>query len=119
MTRENDHDKSPHMTREEYRRQSKRGHHRVFKRPVDDPQENGSDAIPEASRSSAMTADTGDDGEQEESVGTGQTRAASLQSDKQAVAEEKSQRLSKRLNITIAVLVALIIIVYLILFFMG
>ncbi len=119
MTRENDHDESQHMTREEYRRQSRREHHRVFKRPVDKPKENGSDAISETPRSSATTADTGDHGEQEESVGTGQTRAASLQSDKQAVAEEKSQRLAKRLNITIAVLVALIIIVYLILFFVG
>lgn len=124
MTRGNDHDDNSHMTRAEYRRESKwREHRRLFRKPAADQQSTDQLGGDEETRTESVQSSGADDtvsnADDDKSVDTGQTRAASLQSDKQALAKEKRQRLGKRLNITIAVLVVLIVIVYLILFFVG
>lgn len=123
-----------HLTRAQYRRQMRHGRHH---QTAEDDEGNESQTRegfrksqreehgfhkPERGETAQATADRKQRRSQEsgpESTDeTGQpNRAASLAMDKQALAEEKSQRLAKRLNIAIAILVVLIVIVYLILFF--
>lgn len=121
-----------HLTRAQYRRQMRWGHHRQQKaKPVEagdgpsrEQMRQEEELIRRAQPDSAVTANDDEATAGQSSVTDDQgpvttSRAASLAHDKQALAEQKSQHLAKKLNIVIAILVALIVMVYLILFFVG
>lgn len=122
-----------HLTRAQYRRQMRHGRHRQAAGTDDGDESQTREGFRKSQREEhrfikperdqATKAAAGEqrrsqEGGSEIDDETGQpNRATSLAMDKQALAEEKSQRLAKRLNIAIAILVVLIVIVYLILFF--